>query len=250
MIIQNYMDFFTAEQTSTFEYLFYNWKTVLVELPLYSDSLRLFLISKNVITSLENLEETLLKLEKLIPNYILIKKYNTKVPGCSQMIVDYLNFDPLYNNDNKLDLEPTQTKYTSLKDVLADDSSYLRDERRTMKELLLEPTSIQIISKERALSEPMVPFIDTCRLSTRECSKTKNGLCNKIHFQAIIRNNTDVSLGDCSYLNTCFKGKNCRYVHYQISVPDIAKVPQIKTNISRPIIEIGESLSRTTVSTL
>lgn len=249
MIIQSYMDFFTAEQTSTFEYLFYNWKNVLIELPLYSDSLRLFLISKNVIITLENLEEMLLKLEKLIPNYILIKKYNTKVPGCSQMIVDYLNFDPLYNN-NKLVFEPTQTKYTSLKAALADDSSYLKDERKALRKLLIEPTSLQIISKENALSEPMVPFIDTCRLSTRECSKTTSGLCNKIHFQAIIRNNTDVSLGDCSYLNTCFKGKNCRYVHYQISVPDIAKVPKLKTTIPHPMVELGESVSRTTVSTV
>ncbi|CAD1808936.1 MT-A70 family protein [Candida parapsilosis] len=37
---------------------------------------------------------------------------------------------------------------------------------------------------------------------------------NKIHFLPILYSHTDVSLGDCSYLDTCHKMRSCRYLHY------------------------------------
>jgi hypothetical protein len=156
------------------------------------------------------------------------------------MVVDYFNFEPLDNSEFYLDT--SQSKYKNLEAVLDDDSSYFKDQKKVLKALLHEPTALQVITKENALSEPTVPFIDACRLSTRECAKTANGLCKKIHFQSIIRNNTDVSLGDCSYLNTCFKGKNCRYVHYQISIPDFAKVVHLKT-VPKSIVSLYERVS-------
>ena len=45
--------------------------------------------------------------------------------------------------------------------------------------------------------------------------------CDKMHFQRLIFPWTDVSLGNCSYLDTCRHMKACRYVHYQLDeVPD------------------------------
>ncbi|XP_061404211.1 N6-adenosine-methyltransferase catalytic subunit isoform X1 [Lethenteron reissneri] len=40
--------------------------------------------------------------------------------------------------------------------------------------------------------------------------------CPKLHFRRIIHKHTDESLGDCSFLNTCFHMDTCKYVHYEI----------------------------------
>lgn len=48
-----------------------------------------------------------------------------------------------------------------------------------------------------------------------ECIRTK------IHFLPLITNYTDVNLGNCSYLDTCHKLKNCRYVHYFTMCPPL-----------------------------
>lgn len=48
---------------------------------------------------------------------------------------------------------------------------------------------------------------------TVQCIKTK------IHYLPLITNYTDTSLGNCSYLDTCHKLKNCRYVHYFTMFP-------------------------------
>ncbi|XP_058066536.1 N6-adenosine-methyltransferase MT-A70-like protein [Anopheles bellator] len=40
--------------------------------------------------------------------------------------------------------------------------------------------------------------------------------CNKLHFKKIIQNHTDETLGDCSFLNTCFHMDTCKYVHYEV----------------------------------
>lgn len=39
----------------------------------------------------------------------------------------------------------------------------------------------------------------------------------------IINKHTDESLGDCSFLNTCFHMDTCKYVHYEIDSPPEAE---------------------------
>ena len=36
--------------------------------------------------------------------------------------------------------------------------------------------------------------------------------CHRLHFRKIIQSHTDESLGDCSFLNTCFHMETCKYV--------------------------------------
>lgn len=38
----------------------------------------------------------------------------------------------------------------------------------------------------------------------------------KLHFRKIIQKHTDISLGDCSFLNTCFHMNTCKYIHYEV----------------------------------
>ena len=40
-----------------------------------------------------------------------------------------------------------------------------------------------------------------------------NVSCTNLHFIEDIRPLTDLSLGDCSYLDTCYR-QSCRYMHY------------------------------------
>ena len=65
-----------------------------------------------------------------------------------------------------------------------------------------------------------------CRYLTRdECNKahyqaTRSPKCEKIHFKRVIKAHTDVSQGDCSFLNTCFHMETCKYIHYEIDEPE------------------------------
>ena len=40
--------------------------------------------------------------------------------------------------------------------------------------------------------------------------------CQNVHFRPIVKNHTDIALGDCSYLDTCRHMDICKFVHYQI----------------------------------
>lgn len=62
-----------------------------------------------------------------------------------------------------------------------------------------------------------------------------------IRFDRIITASTDEQLGDCSYLDTCFKGRGCKFVHYRIehpSRPEIEAHPPLSTSVTGPIQSI------------
>ena len=45
--------------------------------------------------------------------------------------------------------------------------------------------------------------------------------CSKLHFVKILQQHTDESLGDCSFLNTCFHMDTCKYIHYEVDKVDV-----------------------------
>ncbi|QQP41256.1 N6adenosinemethyltransferase MTA70like protein, partial [Caligus rogercresseyi] len=60
-----------------------------------------------------------------------------------------------------------------------------------------------------------------CSHSTKsECLKLGGRSCDKLHFAKIIQGHTDESLGDCSFLNTCFHMDSCKYIHYKVEDED------------------------------
>ncbi|XP_055689678.1 N6-adenosine-methyltransferase MT-A70-like protein [Lutzomyia longipalpis] len=105
-------------------------------------------------------------------------------------------------------------------------------------ELLSKPTA-----KERSLAEKFkshggAQVMEFCPHGTRaECvrahaaededsSSREEGSskeCNKLHFKKIIQAHTDESLGDCSFLNTCFHMDSCKYVHYEVDALDAVR---------------------------
>ncbi|XP_014271709.1 N6-adenosine-methyltransferase MT-A70-like protein isoform X1 [Halyomorpha halys] len=109
-------------------------------------------------------------------------------------------------------------------------------------DLLSKPTA-----KERSLAERFrsngAQVMEFCPHGTRaECSRENRGTaCGKLHFKKIIQKHTDESLGDCSFLNTCFHMDSCKYVHYEV---DGTAVPAIK---SKSLTEERKILSDKTI---
>lgn len=69
-----------------------------------------------------------------------------------------------------------------------------------------------------------------------ECSKTnleesnstdEKKDCRRLHFKKIIQAHTDESLGDCSFLNTCFHMDSCKYVHYEVDSSSFIEQSQV-----------------------
>ena len=48
-----------------------------------------------------------------------------------------------------------------------------------------------------------------------------------VHFQIRQLPQTDHSLGDCSYLNTCHRLDTCRYLHYEVETPSQADAERL-----------------------
>ena len=82
-----------------------------------------------------------------------------------------------------------------------------------------------------------------CQHSTKtECCKVNKcrQSCEKLHFVKIIQKHTDETLGDCSFLNTCFHMDTCKYIHYEVDKSDIASKVK-KCSSYRASIQMLES---------
>ncbi|KAF4522221.1 hypothetical protein B566_EDAN007372 [Ephemera danica] len=85
-------------------------------------------------------------------------------------------------------------------------------------DLLSKPTAKERSMAERFRSQGGAQVIGFCPHGTKlECAKvSSNQPCKKLHFKKILQKHTDESLGDCSFLNTCFHMDTCKYVHYEV----------------------------------
>ncbi|XP_014117892.1 PREDICTED: N6-adenosine-methyltransferase 70 kDa subunit [Pseudopodoces humilis] len=96
------------------------------------------------------------------------------------------------------------------------------EKRRVSQEILelLNTTTAKeqsIVEKFRSRGRAQVQ--EFCDHGTKEeCVKASGAErpCRRLHFRRIINKHTDESLGDCSFLNTCFHMDTCKYVHYEI----------------------------------
>ncbi|SMN18504.1 similar to Saccharomyces cerevisiae YGL192W IME4 Probable mRNA N6-adenosine methyltransferase required for entry into meiosis [Maudiozyma saulgeensis] len=129
------------------------------------------------------------------------------------------------------------------------------------------PMSFQL-GKERArLTETVIPYIPVCqspehsmilaqvayisnnkitslqwsKLPTLEKDSPELIQCLKSHMHYVpnIKPQTDLSLGDCSYLDTCHKLNSCRYLHYLQYVPE-----SLITQVIKDTERINETQSR------
>ncbi|XP_034020438.1 N6-adenosine-methyltransferase subunit METTL3 [Thalassophryne amazonica] len=93
---------------------------------------------------------------------------------------------------------------------------------REILELLNASTAKEQSIVEKFRSRGRAQVQEFCDHGTKEeCVRSGDTPqpCTKLHFRRIINKHTDESLGDCSFLNTCFHMDTCKYVHYEIDSP-------------------------------
>lgn len=93
---------------------------------------------------------------------------------------------------------------------------------REILELLNTSTAKEQSIVEKFRSRGRAQVQEFCDHGTKEeCARSGDAPqpCTKLHFRRIIFHYTDESLGDCSFLNTCFHMDTCKYVHYEIDSP-------------------------------
>lgn len=78
-------------------------------------------------------------------------------------------------------------------------------------DLLSKQTSKEKSLAERFRSQGGAQVMEFCPHGTRvDCARLNAEKCKKLHFKKIIQGHTDESLGDCSFLNTCFHMDTCK----------------------------------------
>ncbi|XP_071088181.1 N(6)-adenosine-methyltransferase catalytic subunit METTL3-like [Haliotis cracherodii] len=121
---------------------------------------------------------------------------------------------------------PADAPDDSIESLLSMQSAKEREEKKVNEEilqLLSKPTAKEQYMVDKFRSRGGVQLQEFCQYGTREeCVKVGQNPtpCKKLHFRKIIHKHTDESLGDCSFLNTCFHMDTCKYVHYEIDYPD------------------------------
>ncbi|XP_061921229.1 N6-adenosine-methyltransferase subunit METTL3 [Entelurus aequoreus] len=111
---------------------------------------------------------------------------------------------------------------------------------REILELLNTSTAKEQSIVEKFRSRGRAQVQEFCDHGTKEeCMRSGDSPqpCTKLHFRRIINKHTDESLGDCSFLNTCFHMDTCKYVHYEIDSP-----PEAECGLAGPqagAVELG-----------
>ncbi|XP_063038527.1 LOW QUALITY PROTEIN: N6-adenosine-methyltransferase subunit METTL3-like [Melospiza melodia melodia] len=109
-----------------------------------------------------------------------------------------------------------------IESLLSQQSTKEQQSKKVSQEILelLNTTTAKeqsIVEKFRSRGRAQVQ--EFCDHGTKEeCVKASGAdrPCRRLHFRRIINKHTDESLGDCSFLNTCFHMDTCKYVHYEI----------------------------------
>ncbi|CAH0403013.1 unnamed protein product [Chilo suppressalis] len=131
------------------------------------------------------------------------------------------------------DEKKTTKNDTDIMSLLAMPSSREKAVKRVGEEimdLLSKPTAKEKSLADKFKSQGGAQVMEFCPHGTRaECMRaftaqkeavSSSYVCKKLHFKKIIQSHTDESLGDCSFLNTCFHMDSCKYVHYEVDNTD------------------------------
>lgn len=136
---------------------------------------------------------------------------------------------------------PPQKKKRSATTVVDDDLAAVFDlvDKKTIKQqekqgevdqlldLLNKPSAKQANQTEQFRTSGGSKLKEFCRSGTKEdCARLSGrGIhCDLIHFRRIIKPHTDMSLGDCSYLDTCRHMDKCKFIHYEVDLDDAERM--------------------------
>ncbi|CAB3229720.1 unnamed protein product [Arctia plantaginis] len=143
------------------------------------------------------------------------------------------------------DEKKTSKNDTDLMSLLAMPSSREKAVKRVGEEimdLLSKPTAKEKSLADKFKSQGGAQVMEFCPHGTRaECARAlqpnaplaRDACCKKLHFKKIIQGHTDESLGDCSFLNTCFHMDSCKYVHYEVDNTDPNATAKSSESVSK-----------------
>lgn len=173
-------------------------------------------------------EQTMLVLEKLEIQGFLNLQYKT---GNKSVAVTMVNLDRLSRLAENMGITGKAysiPKFSSVSEeldwLLNAPSLKDRENRRVggeIQELLTAKSFREQLMIEKFQSAGGSQLREFCPHKTREdCRRTSSSgrACPRLHFRKIIQAHTDESLGDCSFLNTCFHLETCKFVHYTIDL--------------------------------
>lgn len=144
---------------------------------------------------------------------------------------DYKDVDNGVEEANSLD---------NLESLLSLESTREKESKKTGEELLQllsRPTAKErnLVENFRSVDGSQVQ--EFCARGTKnECVRLNgtNEPCEKLHFKKIIQKHTDESLGDCSFLNTCFHMDTCKYVHYRVDYSSVKNKVKTRKEVLTP----------------
>jgi mRNA (2'-O-methyladenosine-N6-)-methyltransferase len=128
----------------------------------------------------------------------------------------------------------------NLESLLSLESTREKESKKMGEELLQllsRPTAKERNLIERFRSVDGGQVQEFCARGTKnECIRLSvtNEPCEKLHFKKIIQKHTDESLGDCSFLNTCFHMDTCKYVHYRVDYSTVKSKTKTRKEVLTP----------------
>jgi len=195
-----------------------------------------------------------------IETFIKLDKYCIELDQDKEKInfINVLNLRILLQTLNPKFKQSEERLETSKQAVLSNPSDPLEQlqnllqpsenpELTKLRLLLKYQTTALKLSKEKIHhTTPKSPFIEVCNNPQHQQHHKSYDFCyqTKIHFVPIIKPQTDQSLGDCSYLDTCHKMDSCRYVHYSKHIPkNFLEQEEIKCDAFNSQLSTNEKLS-------
>lgn len=112
-----------------------------------------------------------------------------------------------------------------LESLLAEPSAKEKENKKATNEImeLLNQQTVQEQRMAEKFRSDGTQLQEFCKYGTKEncrnylkIERKPRNSCSRLHFRKIIQKHTDESLGDCSFLNTCFHMSTCKYIHYEI----------------------------------
>ena len=122
--------------------------------------------------------------------------------------------EPLLNN--RINYQEEVEYLLSVKSVREKESKQMGND---IQELLNTKTVMEQLQLQNFKSAGGSRLREFCYHKTKnDCRLARDSkkACPKLHFHRIVHPHTDQSLGDCSFLNTCFHVETCKFVHYSI----------------------------------
>lgn len=178
--------------------------------------------------------------------------------GATGAVVGSVNLDRVSRIAEAMGITGENTKWPSSFKSVEEEVEWLvnaasvrdRESHRVgteIQELLSAKSVKEQLMLEKFKSAGGSQLREFCPYKTREdCRRTSSGRpCSKLHFRKIIHAHTDESLGDCSFLNTCFHVDTCKFVHYEIESvqePDASRQRAGKHKLSSHLPTSGARL--------